>query len=129
MLRAGVVGICMTRYKTAELHFQPRQAGFRELDAIALAWTCVTCLGTGEEFCTAHLPVDVNGDGASDPADVLRLIDCLNGFATCEIHQCDVDRSGVCGSPDILRVIDLLNGAGVYEPWLNRTLTRCPSAP
>jgi hypothetical protein len=92
-------------------------------------WTCIQYAPSVEESCIAHLPGDVNGDGRATPADILRLIDCLNGVASCEEWQCDVDRSGVCGPPDVLRVIDLLNGAGVYEPWLNRGLPPCPSAP
>jgi hypothetical protein len=92
-------------------------------------WTCIRYFPTRAEFCMAHLPGDVNGDGTSAPSDILRLIDCLNGVASCEQWQCDIDWSGVCGPPDVLRVIDLLNGAGVYEPWLNRGLPPCPSAP
>jgi hypothetical protein len=92
-------------------------------------WTCVMYTRTGDEFCMAHLPGDVNGDGTAAPADILHLIDCLNGVASCEQQQCDLDRSGQCLPPDILRVIDLLNGAGVYESWLNRSLPPCPTAP
>jgi hypothetical protein len=91
------------------------------------AWTCVT-LGTTAQ-CLASMPGDVNGDRTSAPSDILRVVDCLNGVALCDIWQCDLDRSGLCGPPDILRVIDLLNGAGVYEPWLNRSIPACPSAP
>jgi hypothetical protein len=96
-------------------------------------WTCVyteagDCVGW-REICIAHLPGDVNGDGTAGAADILSLIDCLNGVRTCELQQCDIDRSGVCGPPDILRTIDVLNGAGAYEPWLNRSLPLCPSRP
>jgi hypothetical protein len=96
-------------------------------------WTCATYRPSAHslqyESCFAYLPGDVNGDGTSDPSDILRLIDCINGVASCQMYQGDIDRSGAIGPPDILRVIDLLNGAGVYEPWLNQSLLPCPSAP
>ena len=89
-------------------------------------WTCVAHGGTTK--CLGSLPADVSGDETSAPADILYVIDCLNGVRTCEIWQCDVDRSTVCGPPDILRVIDLLNGAGEYQPWLNVSMLEgCPS--
>jgi len=62
------------------------------------------------------LPADVNGDGTSGPADILSLIDSLNGF-TRPVWSTDVDRSGKSSPPDILRVIDLLNGAGAYDAY------------
>jgi hypothetical protein len=91
------------------------------------AWTCFEFSGSMESKCIGWLPGDVNGDNTSAPSDILRVIDCLNGVATCEMWQCDVDNSGVCSPPDILRVIDLLNGAGVYSEWLNVSIPACPS--
>lgn len=69
-------------------------------------------------------PGNVNGDSSSSPADILRLIDYINGVATSPwgIYSEDVDQSGVLGPPDILRTIDLLNGAGLFDPWLNKPL-------
>jgi len=93
------------------------------------AWSCVVYNVDGTKICLGYLPADVSGDRTSAPADILYLIDCLNGVRSCEIRQCDVDRSDLCGPPDILRVIDLLNGAGDYEAWLNRSIADCPSAP
>jgi len=102
-------------------------------------WTCIrynpptgNVCGIGgaparQEVCFAHLPGDVTNDRTASAADITWLIDCLNGLRTCQIHQCDIDRSGICGPPDILRTIDLLNGAGVFDPWLNRTIVACPS--
>lgn len=92
------------------------------------AWTCIEHTGSGASTCIGSLPGDASGDRTSAPSDILRVIDCLNGVAFCELWQCDVDRSSVCGPPDILRVIDLLNGAGVYDRWLNLDLPACPSA-
>lgn len=89
-------------------------------------WTCVAHGETTR--CLGSLPADVSADRTSAPADILYVIDCLNGVRTCEMWQCDVDRSNVCAPPDILRVIDLLNGAGVYDPWLNVSMeVTCPS--
>ena len=92
-------------------------------------WTCVRHIPTGTESCIAHLPGDVTNDRTSAPSDILRVIDCINGVATCTMEQGDVDRSTAIGPPDILRVIDLLNGAGVYNSWLNVSIPACPTAP
>jgi hypothetical protein len=75
-----------------------------------------------EPIRLGHLPGDVDADGVSAPPDILWLVDCLNGVLSCETWQCDVDRSGQYGPPDIARVIELLNGAGLYDPWLYRSL-------
>lgn len=91
------------------------------------AWTCVS-LG-GSQACLGSLPADASGDRTAAAPDILRLIDCLNGVAVCEMWQCDTDRSNVCGPPDILRIIDLLNGASAFDPWLNVSIGACPTAP
>lgn len=91
------------------------------------AWTCFEVTGTPMKTCFGSLPADVSADSTSAPADILYIIDCLNGARTCEMWQCDVDRSDLCAPPDILRVIDLLNGAGVYDSWLNASIDACPS--
>lgn len=92
-------------------------------------WTCITHEGSGLEVCVGRLPGDVNGDGTTMPADILALIDHLNGEVQppYPIWQCDIDRSEACGPGDILRVIDLLNGADVYDVWLGRALPVCPT--
>lgn len=108
---------------TATLHLSgPIEAG---------AWTCFTHDTSGTETCLGFLPGDANGDLFSGPADILEVIDNLNGIAVpaLEFWQCDVDRSGVCGAPDILGVIDLLNGAGSFDVWNGASLGACPSAP
>lgn len=94
-------------------------------------WTCFEYLRSQSpwELCLGRLPADVSGDLTSAPADILWLIDCLNGVRSCEYWQCDVDCSELCEPPDILRVIDLLNAAGCYDPWLNFSLPPCPSGP
>ncbi|MFQ5412985.1 MAG: M12 family metallo-peptidase [Phycisphaerae bacterium] len=80
-----------------------------------LAWTRITHNASDTSTRIGFLPGDVNNDGVSNANDVLHLIDCLNGVASCLVWQCDADRSQTCNANDILRVIDLLNGAGVYD--------------
>jgi hypothetical protein len=91
-------------------------------------WTCIRYVPTGRELCLNHLPANVSADNTSGPVDILWLIDCLNGFRTCELWQCDANRTGLCDPADILRVIDLLNGAALYDPWLHASIAACPSA-
>ena len=89
-------------------------------------WTCFALAADSrEQMCLGYLPADVNADLFSNAADVLSLIDCING--TCEIWQCDVDRDDECGPTDILRAIDLLNGAAEFGAWLDESLLTCPS--
>lgn len=92
-------------------------------------WTCITHLASGSQTCLAALPSDVNGDRTGAPADVLAVIDSLNGVTPLPTYATDVDRSGTSGPEDILRVIDLLNGAGQFTPWLDATIGVCPSSP
>ena len=75
---------------------------------------------TGDTAYFRYLAGDVNRDGTSTPADILAVIDCLNGVANfdCRLSNTDVDRSNETGPPDILRVVDLLNGAAEFESWL-----------
>ncbi len=67
----------------------------------------------------SFLPGDVSGDGVAGPADILTLIDILNGSAlgAWGAYSTDVDVSGATGAPDVLAVIDLLNGANCFAPW------------
>ncbi len=66
-------------------------------------------------------PANVNGDNASAPTDILKIIDSLNGVfvAPWGLASTDADRSGVANPSDILRVIDLLNGADQFDVWNN----------
>ena len=92
----------------------------------------MTCAGAGiQDVCWAHLPGDVEGGCAANAADVLTLIDSLNGIVSLELYQCDVDDSGVCNAADVLAVIDVLNGAGTLQPWNNFSCSggSCPTAP
>jgi len=74
------------------------------------------------------LPGDVNASGTASAADILDLIDGLNGILDPPLNewQCDTDRSGLCSAPDILRVIDLLNGVATSRPWNNVSLPPMP---
>ncbi len=92
------------------------------------AWTCVVHAPTGTRSCLGSLPGDVNSDGYSGPADILRLIDNFNDQVVPELEnwQSDIDRSGAPNALDILPLIDLLNGAGDFEPWNGQRLEACP---
>jgi len=92
------------------------------------AWTVVTHIDSGTSVCIAALPGDVNGDNVTSPADILGVIDCINGVAghSCELTRADVDRSGMISPADIVGVVDLLNGAGAFEAWNGATLGPSP---
>jgi hypothetical protein len=90
------------------------------------SWVTITHQRSGVCTRIGYLPADVNGDGVSAPADILTIIDNLNGCVAppLGVWQCDVDRSGRCAPADILRVIDLLNGADAYDAYLGATLPK-----
>lgn len=94
------------------------------------SWTCVIHVASDTRVCLGYLPGDLNGDRTAAPADILDLIDNLNGVFSPSLppYGCDADRSGVCNPADILTAIDLLNGAGDFEIWNGRNLPVCPSA-
>ena len=75
-----------------------------------------------------YLPGDADADHTSAPADILAVIDSLNGITPLPQERCDMDRDGTCAPADILRVIDLLNGAAQFGPYLNVQINRqgCP---
>ncbi len=91
-------------------------------------WTCFALTAhPDDKRCLGYLPADANGDRTSAPADVLTVIDGLNGVIELEDWQSDMDRDGTPAPADILRVIDLLNGAGTFDPWINVQLPPCPA--
>jgi hypothetical protein len=94
----------------------------------AETWTCVRHGPSGPERCVGSLPGDVSGNGTTVPADIIDLIDHLNGIRVplLTIEHCDLDRSGLCLPADIITMIDLLNGNG-FSNWNGRSLPACPS--
>ena len=97
------------------------------------AVTTLTYRGSDSTGTFMAHPGNVDGDVATAPADILALIDCLNGVPnTClwGPYSCDTDRDGTCAPADILRVIDLLGGAATFDAWngSNRPVTSdiCP---
>ncbi len=92
------------------------------------ACTTVEHLPSRSTATVGFLPGDINGNGQSNPQDILALVDHLNAVATpvLGIHQCDTDRSGACAPADLLRLVDLLNGAGRYDSWNGAELPGCP---
>ncbi len=86
-------------------------------------WTSIIHTSSQTRVDLGYMPADVNGDTTATPADILDLIDALNGVGDPrDIWSIDVDRSGLAGAPDILDVVDLLNGAGLFDPYLNQRL-------
>ncbi len=83
----------------------------------------VTTITYGDGYATATFtahPANVDGNIQANPADIVSLIDCLNGiedWCPWGIYSCDIDHSGECAPADILRVIDLLGGAGAFDSW------------
>jgi len=75
-------------------------------------------------------PGDVGADGMSSAADVLVMIDALNGIpAPFGAYSTDIDRSGASNAADVLAVIDLLNGASCFDSWNNVTFPGCGICP
>jgi len=74
-----------------------------------------------------RLPGDVNGDGTSSPADILRLIDSLNHVWTAPwgSYSRDIDNNNYVDSQDISALIDLLN-AGWVNVRLPESVPDCP---
>ncbi len=92
-----------------------------------LAWTTLTHVTTGTRVRLGFLPGDINGDRTSAPADILALIDSLNGVAPQLAEwQTDIDRSGLTSPADILCEIDLLNGATPFDVYNGATLPPIP---
>ncbi len=85
-------------------------------------WTNIRFESNDSEIRLGFLPADVNGDGTAGPADILSLIDSLNGVVNHPPFSTDINRSGVPEPSDILREIDLLNGAGEFAVWNGFTL-------
>ena len=91
-------------------------------------WTCFWLVGDeANQLCLGYLPGDADGDLTTAPADILAVIDHLNGVVPRPDYAVDMDRDGTVAPADILRVIDLLNGAGQFISWNGSTLPACPS--
>ncbi len=95
------------------------------------AVTTIQYGGDGSFIAYVSHPANADADGAAAPADVLAIIDMLNGVASPQhgIYSQDMDHDGEFAPADILRTIDLLNGAGEFVPWYNTLLpdnTSCP---
>jgi len=85
--------------------------------------------GQATEAAFAAMPGDVNGDGKTSPADVLELVDVLNGITgpAWSAYSTDVDRSGVTQAADVLAIIDLLYGAAPFQVWNGRIVVPPPA--
>lgn len=87
------------------------------------AWTTITHTPSNSSARIGFLPGDVNSDKYSGPADILDLVDTLNGLGPDRAEwSTDLDRSGVTAPADILMLVDLLNGAGELDSYLGAQL-------
>ena len=96
--------------------------------------TIIRHRGSGGYVSYTSHPANVNGDSAAVPADILDLIDNLNGIIVppLTMYQCDIVHSNECAPADILGEIDLLNGAGEWDVWNGSprpASTGCPAPP
>ena len=91
-------------------------------------WTCVKHTAHNAEVCAGSLPGDTSGNRTSAPADIIDLIDHLNGVRApaLTVDHCDMDRSSVCAPADIISLIDMLNGSNGYIIWNGKSLPVCP---
>ncbi len=90
------------------------------------SWTTITHVATGSRVRLGYLPGDAGSDGLTSPADILELIDSLNGVFVRPIWATDIDRSGVAAPPDIITLIDLLNGAAPFAVYNGKSLPPMP---
>jgi len=89
-------------------------------DGILDSFDIVTLVGELNEAFDVDIGVeDLKPENFNSTADILRLIDNLNGIRVppLTIWQCDIDRSGVCLPADIITEIDLLNGTNSFIVW------------
>ncbi len=95
-----------------------------ELDAVVTvgSWTRITHIASGTGVRLGHLPGDVNGSRRVTAADILALLDDLDGAIDRPTHQTDMDRNGRVDSDDVMRLLDLINGWGGYSVFLDRSL-------
>lgn len=80
------------------------------------AWTTVTHVPSGSSTRIGFLPGDVNGNKASNVADVAALVAILDGASNTEWSS-DIDRSGSVTAADLITLVDVLNGAQAYIDW------------
>ncbi|MCO6436267.1 MAG: hypothetical protein J5J06_04180 [Phycisphaerae bacterium] len=90
-------------------------------------WTCIKHTASNTEKCFGFLPGDVDGNLTSNAADIIALLDSLDGMAVQPIFATDANRSTMPNELDVTRAIDLLNGGGVYTQWSGQTLQACPT--
>jgi hypothetical protein len=92
-------------------------------------WTCVRHIRSNGMRCIGFQPADVNGNGLPVPADIITLVDNLNGQIQPPLPptRCDLNRSNVCNAADIIAEVDMLNGNGYPGQNNQPTIGACPS--
>ncbi len=85
-------------------------------------WTNLIHTASGTQVRVGFLPGDVDGSGLVSSADVLALIDHLNGESTLASYQTDINRDSTTDADDLARLIDLFNGDFTYPVYMGTTL-------
>ncbi|MHC5108722.1 MAG: hypothetical protein ACYTHJ_02445, partial [Planctomycetota bacterium] len=89
------------------------------------AWTCIIHTPGQTSVCIGYLPGDVDGNERAEPADILRMIECLDGSFPCTLGSSDIDRNGLAEPSDLLRLIDLLNGGQEFDTQFDVAIGPC----
>lgn len=77
---------------------------------------------SGSSICIGGiLPGDIDQSGVVTPADILEMIDIINGVRTAPSYVADFDRNGVVNNADRLALIDYVNANN------GKTLPACPA--
>ena len=77
------------------------------------AWTTITHKNSGTFTRLGCFPGDVNHDGKADAADLIILLDALNGGRKLADYQADIDGNGKLGPGDVLQLLDVISEARV----------------
>ena len=81
----------------------------------------ITHKPSGSSVCLGFLPGDVDQSGMVASADILEMVDIINGVKRVPLYIGDIDRSGVIAPADQLAFTDILNSSN------GKTLPACPA--
>lgn len=74
-------------------------------------WTDITYQPTGTRVRLGYLPGDVTNDGHTNAADLLALVDELNGTQSLPAYRTDLDRNGETTAADLAALVSFMSGA------------------
>jgi len=73
-------------------------------------WTDITYQPTGSCVRLGYLPGDVTNDGRTNSADLIALVEVLNGTKSLPAFRTDLDRSGETTSADLASLVNFMSG-------------------